>query len=221
MYIIPTRKEEEYMNYQNRLNEQLNEQIQEEMEHSKAYQLFMKQKDSNDYAIKREGYRDDLLHTIYPEERKDVESIIVALFNKQDIDVLKFMADLTTVDGILIVEDQYESLSKQIIDMPNLARYLYIHTKKQMYLKDIKDYCFGDKCQQRVEAVRILSILTMDLELEEIPQLYDISQTIILKENEGELLFWARAIRRKCLKRLGNIGDNEHKVTMEISEEVD
>lgn len=181
----------------------------EEMKHSDAYQLFMKQKDSTDYAIKREGYRDDLLQCIDPEERKSVEAIIVSQFEQKDIDVLKFMDQLTTVDGIAIVENQYGRLSKQVIDMPNLARYLYLHTKKHKYLEDIMEYCLDVKRQYREEAMRSINILVPDLEIEDIPKLYQLSRTIILKENDSELLFWTKALMRKCVKRLNIIGDNE------------
>lgn len=197
------------MTHQNSLKEQPDELNHKEIEHSEAYQLFLKQKDSNDYAIKREGYRDNLLDTIYPEERQAVESMIVSQFEQKDIDVLKFMAELTTVDGISLVEEQYKSLSKQVVDMPNLAKYLYVHTRQQMYLDDLREYCLEGKSQFREEAIRNLNKLVMDIELAVIPQIYEASRTIILKENEGELLFWGKSLMRKCIKRLDIISDNE------------
>ena len=197
------------MSYHNKSKEKLIERNQEEREHSQAYELFLKQKDSKDYAIKREGYQDDLLDMIYPEERKSVESIIVTLFEQQDVDVLKFMKDLTTVDGISIVEEQYKRMSEQVIDKPNIARYLYTHTKKPIYLEDLRGYCFDGTLQQREEAIKNLSTLAMDVKREEIPLVYEVSRLIIMKENDSELLFWAKAIMRKCIKRLDIIGDNE------------
>lgn len=188
------------------------------MEHSEAYQLFMKQKDSIDYALKREGYRDDLLQSIYPEERTEVETHLVSLLKQQDISVLKFMQQLTTFDGISIVAENYERLQKQTMDTPNLAKYLYIHTKKRKYLEDILEYCCEDKCQYREEALKNLSTLVLDLELKEIPRLYQISRTIILSESDNELLFWAKAIMRKCVKRLDVIGEDE--VLRQLWEEV-
>ncbi|WP_066716847.1 hypothetical protein [Clostridium sp. Marseille-P299] len=178
------------------------------MEHSEAFQLFMKQKDSIDYALKREGYRDDLLQSIYPEERTEVETHLVSLLKQQDISVLKFMQHLTTFDGISIVAEQYEALQKHTMDTPNLAKYLYIHTKKRKYLEDILEYCCEDKCQYREEALKNLSELVPDLKINEIPMLYQISRTIILSENDSELLFWSKAIMRKCVKRLDIIGDD-------------
>lgn len=178
------------------------------MEHSEAYQLFIKQKDSIDNALKREGYRDDLLQSIYPEERTEVETLLVSLLKQQDICVLKFMQHLTTFDGISIVAEQYERLQKQTMDTPNLAKYLYIHTKKRTYLDDLLEYCCDEKRQYREEALKNLSTLVLDLKLKEIPQLYQISRTIILSENDSELLFWAKAIMRKCVKRLDIIGDD-------------
>lgn len=197
------------MTHQNSLKEQLKELTHDEKVHSEAYQLFLKQKDSNDYEIKREGYRDDLLDTIYPEERQAIESMIVSKFEQKDIDVLKFMAELTTVDGISLVEEQYKSLSKQVVDMPNLAEYLYIHTRQQMYLDDLREYCLEGKAQFREEAIRNLNKLVMDIELAEISQIYEVSRTIILKENDSELLFWGKALMRKCIKRLDIKGDNQ------------
>lgn len=199
------------MTHQYSLKEQSDEPTHEEIVHSEAYQLFLKQKDSNDYAIKREGYRDDLLDTIYPEERQAVESMIVSQFEQQDIDVLKFMAELTTVDGISLVEEQYKSLSKQVVDVPNLVGYLFVHTRQQMYLDDLREYCLKGKSQFREEAIRNLNKLVMDIELGEIPQIYEVSRTIILKENDSELLFWGKALMRKCIKRLDIIGDNEER----------
>lgn len=191
------------MNFHNQQNEQSNQRNYDEMVHSESYQLFMLQKDSNDYATKREGYREDLLSTIFPEEREAVESIIVLQFKLQDIAVLKFMNDLTSVDGLSIVEEQYRKWSKNVIDAPNLARYLYLHTKKQMYLEDLMEYCLDEKRNHREEALRSLSEVVMDLERDEIPQIYEISQLILVKENDSELLFWAKAIMRKCLNQLG------------------
>lgn len=181
----------------------------EEMEHSSGYQLFMKQKESSDYAIKREGYRDDLLDSIYPEERSCVESTIVSLFEQRDIDVLKYMDKLTTVDGLSIVEVLYGGLPKEVVDRPNIATYLFIHTKNRRYLEDIKEYCLDIRPQYREEAFRNLCKLVPDLEVGDIPQLYKISRTTILNENNSELLFWAKALMRNCIKRLGIIDHNE------------
>jgi len=73
------------------------------MQKSSAYEDFLEQSKATGRQ-KLDGYNPDLLDQIYPEERSEVEDIVVGLFLHGDPDVAMFLPQLRKYDGIELLK---------------------------------------------------------------------------------------------------------------------
>lgn len=79
------------------------------MQHSEAYNNFIKQVNSKGYE-KAQGYSPDLFSKIYDFERDEVEVMLIKLYSNRDWQGLIFMPELKTVDGLTMLKNELPKL---------------------------------------------------------------------------------------------------------------
>lgn len=127
-------------------------------EHSKAYKDFIKQI-SAEPRIRYDGYDDDLLKSIYPEEREEIESLIIKLFEEGDYLLSFFIPKIRRVNGVELLTN---ALAKSRIPSGRsitIAGVLYQQTENNIYLDTIVENLNSNRPSDRNNAISTLSML--------------------------------------------------------------
>lgn len=102
------------------------------MQHSEAYNSFIRQVNATGYA-KLHGFDMDLFENIYDFERDEVEEILITLFKKGDWQDLRLMPKLTKVDGVALMENDFPNLKNPSLIRAEFANVLLKATNNKYY----------------------------------------------------------------------------------------
>ena len=106
---------------------------EEQMEHSKAYEDFIKFYNATGMERIYGGYDKKMLEKIYDWERDEVEDLIWEGF-KKDKFLVDFLPELKKYDGLKVVEETLEQMSIPNYNSVEFAVVLYEHTRDEKFI---------------------------------------------------------------------------------------
>ena len=165
------------------------------MEHSQAYKWFFEYINATDIDILRDGVQENTLERIYPWEREEVEQVMLKRC------MLPFMHKLTIADGVLAVERSYVEIPKPSVYMYEVAEYLFIHTSKRQYFKDVVDYNNRQNMGCSKARIRALYNLIPYLNVQELEIVYKIMRECVMTEKNKSILSFCPAAMAKCFDK--------------------
>ncbi len=120
-----------------------------EKKHSDAYKLFIKQLGNS----RRDGYHPQLLELIDPDEREEIEKIIIDRFQKGDVFMATFLPKVEWADGIALLKNELMNAIKPSGKSVEIAKILYLYSGNQEYLDIIISNLASTRVSDREAAV--------------------------------------------------------------------
>ncbi len=120
-----------------------------EKKHSDAYKLFIKQLENS----RCDGYHPQLLELIDPDEREEIEKIVINRFQKGDVFMATFLQKVEWVDGIALLKNELMNAIKPSAKSVEIAKVLYLYSDDQKYLDVIISNLASTRVDDREAAV--------------------------------------------------------------------